>query len=166
MPSRSDQRPVSTPAFPLATLPRTEGAALLSLARSLAAGGATPSLRGRNLALVCEEDDADTALLRRAATGLGMQVARIRPALGADSSAREIEDTARVLGRLYAAVEWPGMPLPLLEQVARGAGVPVYDGMSSAGHPLARLAEQLPGEDSDEDKRCLLLQAVLVGTLA
>ena len=166
MPSRSDSRPVPTPAFPLATLPRTEGGALLSLARSLAAGVGAPASRGRNLALVCEEDNADTALLRRAATGLGMQVARIRPALGAGSSPRDIEETARVLGRLYAAVEWPGMPLAMLEQVARGAGVPVYDGMSSAGHPLAQLAGQLPGEASHEDKRCLLLQAVLVGTLS
>lgn len=166
MPTRSDPRPVPTPAFPLATLPRTEGGTLLSLARSLAAGGGTPALRGRNLALVCAEDNDDTALLRRAATGLGMQVARIQPALGAASSAREIESTARVLGRLYAAVEWPGMPLELLEQVARGAGVPVYDGMCSAAHPLARLAEQLPIEAPDADKRCLLLQAVLVRTLS
>src|SRR5438105_1625953 len=129
-----------------------------ALRRAAQAGATQPLLRGKNLALLCETDDASSALFRRAAVELGAHVAQIRPSLSKLSTPKDVESTARVLGRLYDALECEGVPAALVQQVRSEAGVPVYDGIGSHDHPTARLAEELDGDGTPADKRRYVLQ--------
>jgi len=149
--------------------PREVNAVLASartLQRAAQTGTTQPLLRGKNLGLLCEADDDDAALFRRAALELGAQVAHIRPSLSKLSTPRDVQHTARVLGRLYDAVECQGAPLALVQQLGNDAGVPVYDGLASQDHPTAYLADLLGGDTSAADNRRFVLQAVLLSTLA
>lgn len=150
--------------------PRDVTAVLASartLQRAAGAGKVQPLLRGKNLGLLCQTDDGgDAALFRRAAAELGAHVAHIRPSLSELSTPQEVQHTARVLGRLYDAVECQGMAPALVQQVGNDAGVPVYDGIASQDHPTALLAELLGGHTSPADNRCFVLQAVLLSTIA
>ncbi len=123
-------------------------------------------LRGKNLGLLCESEDAgDAILFCRAAKDLGAHVAHIRPSISELSEPRMIRRTARMLGRLYDAVECQGLPADLVRQVAEEAGVPVYDGVACADHPTAALAELLGGTRSPADNRHLVLQAALLSSI-
>ena len=147
-----------------------DASGLVALARELLstshAATAGRVLRGKNLAVLCDTVDADGAeLFQRAASDLGAQVAHLRPSLSKFSTPQEIQHTARVLGRLYDAMDCVGMPADLVHQIGVAAGVPVFEAISSSRHPTAKLADQLNGE-AIEDKRCALMQAVLLGALA
>ena len=152
-----------------------DAALVLDQARSLqcaaAAGELPASLRGRKLGLLCEAGDyddgaGDAALFRRAALELGAHVAHIRPSLTALSTLLDVQRTARMLGRLYDAIECQGMATELVHQVGVEAGVPVYDGLASPKHPSAKLADLLDGDALPPDKRRFILQAVLLNTIA
>ena len=151
-------------------LPR-DASFLLDSARALglaaAAGELQALLRGRKFGLLCEADgDGDGELFCRAATELGAHVAHIRPSLTALSTPHEVQHTARLLGRLYDAVECQGMAADLVQQVGVDAGVPVYDGVACQQHPTAKLADLLDGDACTLDKRRFVLQAVLLSTVA
>ena len=138
-----------------------------ALLRSAAASEPGALLRGRQFGLLCESDqDADAALFRQAATALGGQVAHIRPSLMALRPPSEMQRTAKMLGRLYDAVDCHGLMPALVQQLAADAGVPVYDGLASAQHLTATLVDQLTGEASAADKRRVIVQAVLLGSVA
>ncbi len=131
------------------------------------AGGAQALLRGRKFGLMCEVDSAtDAALFRRAAVELGAHVARIQPSLTALSTAPEVLRTARMLGRLYDAVECQGMSADLVHQLSADAGVPVFDAVASQRHPTAQLDALLRGDSPALDRRRFVLQAVLLSTVA
>ncbi len=141
------------------------------------AGGAQALLRGRKFGLMCEMDNdadhhnasdsaRDAALFRRAAVELGAHVAHIRPSLTGLSTALEVQHTARLLGRLYDAVECQGMAADLVHQLGIDAGVPVFDAVASQRHPTAQLDALLGGDSPALDKRRFVLQAVLLSTLA
>jgi ornithine carbamoyltransferase len=136
-----------------------------SLQRAARAGATQPLLRGKNLGLLCEASDGDAELFRRAAAELGAHVAQIRPSLSELSTPKDVLRTARILGKLYDAVECLGLAPALVQQVGDGAGVPVYDGLASPDHPSAQLARQLGGDTSDADNRRFVLQAMLVTSL-
>lgn len=124
-------------------------------------------LRGKQLALLCEsEEGADAVLFRSAASGLGAHVSHVRPRLSKLSQPDELQHTARVLGRLYDGIECQGMPPALVEVVGRDAGVPVYDGIASPRHPTASLAAMLGGAEDSARMRELVVQTVLLSTLA
>ena len=153
-----------------AAMSAQDASGLVALARELLStshtGVAGRVLRGKNLAVLCDTVDADGAeLFQRAASDLGAQVAHLRPSLSRFSTPQEVQHTARVLGRLYDAMDCVGMPADLVHQIGVAAGVPVFEAISSSRHPTARLADQLNGEAID-DKRCALMQAVLLGALA
>lgn len=153
-----------------AAMSAQDASGLVALARELLstshAGMAGRVLRGKNLAVLCDTVDADGAeLFQRAASDLGAQVAHLRPSLSRFSTPQEVQHTARVLGRLYDAMDCVGMPAELVHQIGVAAGVPVFESISSSRHPTASLADQLNGE-AIEDKRCALMQAVLLGALA
>ena len=165
------QRPLS-PANPLSCEPMTPAdlAAVLAAARTLresgGAGSTRDALRGKKIGMLCETNDApDAVLFRGAALALGAHVAHLRPSLSALSTPQEVQDTARMLGRLYDAVECQGMASGLVRQMGIDAGVPVYDGLASARHSTARLAERLEGDDTSADKRRIVLQAMLLATI-
>jgi ornithine carbamoyltransferase len=149
-----------------------DAGALLAAARELQtaarAGVARRVLRGKNLAMLCDDADAAgaAALFHRAASELGAQVAQLRPSLSERSTPEQVRDTARLLGRLYDALDCIGLPSQLVRQIGAAAGVPVFEAISSSSHPTARLATQLNGDAAPEDKRCAVMQAVLLGALA
>ena len=127
----------------------------------------TALLRGKNLALLCEsEDGADAVLFRSAASALGAHVSHVRPRFSDLGKADEFQHTARMLGRLYDGIECQGIAPELVEVIGREAGVPVYDGLASLRHPTAPLAAMLDGEASPVRQRELILQTVLLSTLA
>lgn len=137
------------------------------LQQAALAGATQALLRGKNLGLLREcDDDEEAQLFRRAASELGAQVACIRPSLSELSTTREVQHTARVLGRLYDALECQGLPHALVRQVGSDAGVPVYDGIASPAHPTAQLAAMLDGDVPAADKRRFVLQAVLLSSVA
>lgn len=130
----------------------------LVLQQAALAGQAQPLLKGKKLGLLCEDAQAADALLfRRAAEAMGAHVAHIRPSLCRLGSADEVLHTARMLGRLYDAVECQGMAPGLVRQVGLCADVPVFD-------HLAGDAESLD-DGSIADQRCFLLQALLLQAL-
>ena len=123
-------------------------------------------LRGRNLALICESaDDADAVVFLEAASDLGAHVSHIRPSLSDLRAPAALQHTARMLGRLYHGIECQGMPADLVSQLGWEAGIPVYDGVASPRHPVARLAKLLGAGESFDKERQLILQAVLMSTL-
>jgi len=137
------------------------------LQRAAQSGSMDQLLRGKKLGLLCAEPGgAEAALFRHAAETLGAHVAEIPPSLSESSSANDVTHTARLLGRLYDAVECQGMTPTLVHRIACEAGVPVYDGIASLVHPTALLTEQLDGDAPPADKRRLVVQAVLLSTIA
>ena len=137
-----------------------------SLKRAAETGNAQPLLRGKNLGLLSEtQDSAEATLFHRAATELGAHVACIRPSLSVLNTPQDVRHTARMLGRLYDAVECQGLSAELVEQLDRDAGVPVYDSLAGTVHASTDLAERLDSSTAAADNRRYLLQALLVGTI-
>lgn len=145
-------------------------ASLLSRARILqraALGGTVrPLLRGKNLGLLCEAPpDEAQALFRRAAEELGAHVAVMRSSLSAASPLQEVQHTARMLGKLYDAVECQGLDSGLVRRIAEHAGVPVFDGAAMKAHAADQLSELLGDATSRGDNRRFILQALLLESI-
>ncbi len=157
--------------FNIEGLSAREVSALAECARALRRAGregaVKPLLRGKNIGLLCEDQDSgDAVLFHHAATGLGAVVARIRPSVSRLTTPGEVHGTARVLGRLYDAVECQGLPRALVQQIEHAAGIPVYDGLVASTHPAGALSGLLETAASDlRDEREVVLQALLVSTI-
>lgn len=157
------------PPSPLSFEPWSGRAAELVLAQARALQTAPgrrggPLLRGKQLGLLCDDAADPSALLfRRAADGLGAHVSLVRPLHEADASA-SFDDTARLLGRLYDAIECQGPAAALVQLLRERIGIPVFAGSASPEHPSARLAEQLEG--SPDERRERVLQALLIVALS
>jgi ornithine carbamoyltransferase len=108
------------------------------------AGAEVPLLRGRNIALIFEKSSTRTrCAFEVAAADQGASTTYIDPAgshIGKKESAR---DTARVLGRMYDAIEFRGDTQATVEELAAYAGVPVYNGLTDDWHPTQMLADML-----------------------
>ncbi|HOM14455.1 MAG TPA: ornithine carbamoyltransferase [Rubrivivax sp.] len=142
-------------------------AALLAQARTLQrdadAARVQPLLRGKNLGLLCADASAGRALLfLQAASELGAHVAHIGMSLSERSSALEVAHTARLLGRLYDAVECHGLPASLVQRLAGAAGITVYDALGSNEPLLCWLAAQLGSQAELPRNRRFALQALLL----
>lgn len=133
------------------------------LQRNALTGLVPPLLRGRNFALLyTSETDAPQALFQLAVTELGAQVAHVHLDLSDLAVPQDVQKIAYMLGRLYDAVECLGLPSDYVRQLAYGAGVPVFDGLSSPMHPTAGIAACLGDDNPEADKRRFVLQAVLL----
>jgi ornithine carbamoyltransferase len=153
------------------SLPPDEEKALLDQARSLqraaAAGRVQPLLRGKNLGLLCADDNqAQARLFREAASELGAHVAHIGMSPSERSATQEVAHTARMLGRLYDAVECQGLDSALVRQMADEAGIAVYDGLACNDELISHLAGQLDNGLAAGDNRRFVLQAMLVRTIS
>jgi ornithine carbamoyltransferase len=168
LPMGSTRTPQPAPA-PAPLSPGDEKALLdqaRSLQRAAAAGRVQPLLRGKNLGLLCADDTQPQALLfRQAASELGAHVAHIGMSLSERSATQEVTHTARMLGRLYDAVECQGLSSPLVQQMADVAGIAVYDGLACHETLIARLAAQLGHEAAVGENRRFVLQALLLHTI-
>ena len=100
--------------------------------------------RGKNVALIFEKDSTRTrSSFEIAAHDLGMGTTYIGT-MGSQFGKKEsIKDTARVLGRMYEGIEYRGFGQDIVEELAKYAGVPVWNGLTNEYHPTQMLADML-----------------------
>jgi ornithine carbamoyltransferase len=128
---------------------------LLDLARSLKAEKrASTSQRplvGKNIGLIFEKTSTRTrCAFEVAAYDLGMGVTYLDPSGSQIGHKESIKDTARVLGRMYDAIEYRGFAQSIVVELARYAGVPVYNGLTDDSHPTQVLADFTMEEHGDK----------------
>ncbi|MER7181767.1 ornithine carbamoyltransferase [Streptomyces hyaluromycini] len=108
------------------------------------AGAETQYLRGRNIALVFEKTSTRTrCAFEVAAADQGASTTYLDPAGSQLGHKESVKDTARVLGRMYDAIEYRGHGQGVVEELAAFAGVPVYNGLTDEWHPTQMLADVL-----------------------
>src|SRR6187399_1650520 len=121
---------------------------LLDLAAELKAakeaGHEEQKLAGKEIALIFEKDSTRTrCAFEVAAYDQGAHVTFIGPSGSHMGSKETVKDTARVLGRMYDAIEYRGFAQETAEQLAEFAEVPVYNGLTDDWHPTQTLADFL-----------------------
>lgn len=121
---------------------------LVSLAAELKAkkkqGVLVDTLRGKNIALIFEKTSTRTRCsFEVAAYDMGMHVTYLDPSGSQIGKKESIRDTARVLGRMYDGIEYRGFEQSIVEELARYAGVPVWNGLTNEYHPTQMLADML-----------------------
>jgi ornithine carbamoyltransferase len=132
---------------------------LLKLAADLKAakyaGTEQPRLAGKNVALIFEKTSTRTrCAFEVAAFDQGAHVTYLDPSGSQMGHKESTEDTARVLGRYYDAIEYRGRSQATVETLAAYAGVPVYNGLTDEWHPTQVLADFLTmGEHSGKEYR-------------
>ena len=121
---------------------------LLKLAASLKAanqeGTEKQKLKGKTIALIFEKSSTRTRVgFEVAAYDQGANVTYLGPSGTQIGEKESMKDTARVLGRLYDAIEYRGFGQDIVEVLAKYAGVPVYNGLTDEFHPTQVLADLL-----------------------
>jgi ornithine carbamoyltransferase len=121
---------------------------LLALSADLkaakASGREQPRLVGRNIALIFEKTSTRTRVaFEVAAYDQGAHVTYLGPSGTQIGHKESMKDTARVLGRLYDGIEYRGFGQEVVEELARYAGVPVWNGLTDEFHPTQILADVL-----------------------
>ena len=102
------------------------------------------SLRGKNVALIFEKTSTRTrCAFEVAAHDLGMGTTYLDPAGSQIGKKESIADTARVLGRMFEGIEYRGYGQEIVEELAKHAGVPVWNGLTNEFHPTQMLADLL-----------------------
>ncbi|MFT3691138.1 ornithine carbamoyltransferase [Paenirhodobacter sp.] len=101
-------------------------------------------LKGRNIALIFEKDSTRTRTgFEVAAYDQGAHVTYLGPSGTQIGKKESMKDTARVLGRVYDAIEYRGFGQEQAETLAQWSGVPVYNGLTDEFHPTQILADFL-----------------------
>jgi ornithine carbamoyltransferase len=101
-------------------------------------------LAGRSIALIFEKDSTRTRIgFEVAAYDQGAHVTYLGPSGSHVGKKESVRDTARVLGRVYDAIEFRGFHQSDVEALARFSGVPVYNGLTDEDHPTQVLADLL-----------------------
>ena len=99
---------------------------------------------GKNIALIFEKTSTRTRCsFEVAAYDLGMGVTYLDPQGSQIGKKESIADTARVLGRIYDGIEYRGFGQEIVEELAKYAGVPVWNGLTNEFHPTQILADFL-----------------------
>jgi ornithine carbamoyltransferase len=116
----------------------------LDLKKARYAGIEQPRLKGKNIALIFEKASTRTrCAFEVAAYDQGAHVTYLGPS-GSQMGAKEsMKDTARVLGRMYDGIEYRGFGQAVVEELAKYAGVPVWNGLTNEFHPTQVLADFL-----------------------
>lgn len=108
------------------------------------AGREEQKLRGKNIALIFEKTSTRTrCAFEVAAMDQGAGVTYLEPGGSQIGHKESIKDTARVLGRMYDGIEYRGYGQSIVEDLARYAGVPVFNGLTDEFHPTQMLADVL-----------------------
>lgn len=114
------------------------------LKRAKNAGTEQPQLQGKNIALLFEKASTRTrCAFEVAAYDQGAHVSFIGPGDSQLGEKESVKDTARVLGRLYDAIEYRGFEQSIVAELAQYAGVPVYNGLTNQFHPTQILADYM-----------------------
>ena len=102
------------------------------------------SLVGKNIALIFEKTSTRTRCsFEVAAHDLGMHVTYLDPSGSQIGKKESIADTARVLGRMFDGIEYRGYGQEIVEELAKYAGVPVWNGLTNEFHPTQMIADML-----------------------
>ena len=125
---------------------------LLDLAKNFKdmkrAGTPHKYLEGKNIVLLFEKTSTRTRCsFEVAGYDLGMGVTYLDPGSSQMGKKESIADTARVLGRMYDGIEYRGFSQDLVEELAKYAGVPVWNGLTDQFHPTQMLADLLTMEE-------------------
>ena len=121
---------------------------LLDLSRDLKrakyAGTERQHLKGKNIVLVFEKSSTRTfCAFEVAAYDQGACTTYLGPSGSQIGHKESMKDTARVLGRMYDAIEYRGFGQEIVEELANYAGVPVFNGLTDEFHPTQMLADLL-----------------------
>lgn len=121
---------------------------LLNLAKDLKKakymGNEKKRLKGKNIALIFEKDSTRTrCAFEVAAADQGAHTTYLGPSGSQMGKKETIEDTARVLGRMYNGIEFRGYSQSAIEALAKYSGVPVWNGLTNEDHPTQVLADFL-----------------------
>ena len=99
---------------------------------------------GKSIALIFEKTSTRTrCAFEVAAADLGMHPTYLDPSGSQIGKKESIADTARVLGRMYDGIEYRGFGQEIVEELAKHAGVPVWNGLTNEFHPTQILADFL-----------------------
>lgn len=114
------------------------------LKRARRTGSEQPRLQGKQIALIFEKTSTRTrCAFEVAAKDQGAHVTYIDAASSQMGHKESISDTARVLGRMFDAIEFRGADQATVETLAQHAGVPVFNGLTAEFHPTQMLADVL-----------------------
>ena len=106
-------------------------------------------LDGKNIVLLFEKTSTRTrCAFEVAGYDLGMGVTYLEPGSSQMGKKESIEDTARVLGRMYDGIEYRGFDQAIVETLGKYAGVPVWNGLTNEFHPTQMLADLLTIEEN------------------
>lgn len=115
------------------------------------AGIEQQKLKGKNIALIFEKTSTRTrCAFEVAAFDQGANVSYLGPSGTQIGSKESMKDTARVLGRMYDAIEYRGYGQAIVEELAKYAGVPVYNGLTDEFHPTQILADLLTMQEHSD----------------
>ena len=107
-------------------------------------GNEQQHLKGKNIALIFEKTSTRTrCAFEAAAYDQGAHVTYLDPTGSQLGKKESVRDTARVLGRMYHGIEYRGFEQAKVEELARYAGVPVWNGLTNEFHPTQALADML-----------------------
>ncbi len=116
----------------------------MDLKKARYAGTEQQRLKGKNIVLIFEKASTRTrCAFETAAYDQGAHVTYLEPTGSQMGSKESIRDTARVLGRMYDGIEYRGFGQEIVEELARFAGVPVWNGLTNEFHPTQILADLL-----------------------
>lgn len=108
------------------------------------AGVLHKELEGKNIVLLFEKTSTRTRCsFEVAGHDLGMGVTYLDPAGSQIGNKESIEDTARVLGRMFDGIEYRGFGQEIVDTLAEYAGVPVWNGLTDECHPTQTIADLL-----------------------
>lgn len=108
------------------------------------AGTEQPTLKGKNIALIFEKSSTRTrCAFEVAAHDQGAGVTYLGPSGSQIGHKESMKDTARVLGRMYDGIEYRGFGQDVVEELAKYANVPVWNGLTDEFHPTQILADFL-----------------------
>lgn len=106
-------------------------------------------LEGKNIVLLFEKTSTRTRCsFEVSGYDLGMGVTYLDPGSSQMGKKESIEDTARVLGRMYDGIEYRGYGQDIVEELAEHAGVPVWNGLTTEFHPTQMIADMLTIQES------------------
>ena len=106
-------------------------------------------LNEKNIVLLFEKTSTRTrCAFEVAGYDLGMGVTYLDPGSSQMGKKESIEDTAKVLGRMYDGIEYRGFDQEIVENLGRNAGVPVWNGLTNEFHPTQMLADLLTIEEN------------------
>jgi ornithine carbamoyltransferase len=114
------------------------------LKRAKYTGTEQQHLKGKNIALIFEKTSTRTrCAFEVAAHDQGAHVTYIDPVSSQIGHKESMKDTARVLGRMFDAIEYRGFEQEIVEELAKFAGVPVFNGLTAEFHPTQMIADTL-----------------------